>query len=192
MAAKLPMGVVRSGELLPDFTSVLDDNHTQGPLSSNDVREPVNGDFAFHKGQDFNDETLGRDGKREMPHRYEPVRNDLAHLRSALPFVPIIPIPKTRWALALGAGNAGFIRVPEQAVLMKLTGITAFYWNNNSQADGQDSVAAQTSGNPGEGVDNLANFSTDWMYCYGARQIGVRSIAANNQIVAQFLMRDEI
>lgn len=126
------------------------------------------------------------------PHAH-PIRNDLLRLRTRLPFVPIMPFPRSNYIAKLAPGVAQTINIPDGAVLMKLTGMVPFFASEKGAADGIDSVTAQGTGNPMFSVNSLMPASSDdWFYCTNFKALSVISFAIGNIVGAQFILKDEI
>lgn len=121
------------------------------------------------------------------------IRDDIARLRHRLPFVPVFPWPKASVLLNLGQNVSGDIRIPDQAVLMKISGQASFLMNEKGSADGKTSTQAMTVGNPSESADTLVGLETDWLYCANMREVSVRNPNAVAQFIgARFIFRDQI
>lgn len=122
-----------------------------------------------------------------------PVADDIAKLRTELPFVAVLPIPRQAFSIAVGLNITGEIIIPAQAVLMKLSGLTPFAMSVLGAADGNTSAQSAAVGNDPMSADQLvAALETDWLYCYGVKNVSVRSFAAGNRVGARFIMRDQI
>lgn len=123
-----------------------------------------------------------------------PVRADLADLRCNMPFVPVVPFPKASYRIDLaGAGDRDEILIPDQAVLMKVSAVGAFFMSINGLPDGRTSKLAEGDGNDRFSGDQLVTeAATDWLYVAGLKTIGVRTIGAANKIGARFIYRDQI
>lgn len=122
-----------------------------------------------------------------------PVAEDMANLRANLPFVSIVPWPKSSFLVTLAQNIAAEIRVPDNAVLVKISGQASFLFTEKGSADGKTSALAQAQGNPSGAADILASGETEWMYCAGLRSFSVRNPNATEQLIgARFIFRDEI
>lgn len=122
-----------------------------------------------------------------------PVADDLANLRANLPFVSIVPFPKASFLLSLAVNTSGDVVIPDNAVLVKLSGQASFLFTEKGSADGKTSALAQAQGNPATAVDVLASGETEWLYCAGLKTISVRNPNATTQLIGgRFIFRDEI
>lgn len=122
-----------------------------------------------------------------------PVADDMANLRANLPFVSIVPWPKSSFLVNLAKDTSDEIRIPDNAVLVKLSGQASFFFTEKGKSDGKTSALAQTQGNPSGAADVLASGETEWMYCAGMRSVSVRNPNDAAQFIgARFIFRDEI
>lgn len=122
-----------------------------------------------------------------------PVRDDIAGLRCNLPFVPILPFPRASFIVSLATGITGDIKIPDNAVLVKLVGQFPFFLTDKGAANGNTSAQEATNGNNQFSADILIALESDWYYIAQMKSLSVRNPNATTQFIgARFIMRDEV
>lgn len=119
------------------------------------------------------------------------VKDDTADIRCNLPFVPVLPFPRAATIVKPVINVAIDIAIPDNSVLMKVSGLAPFFLSQNGQASGQDAATSSANGNPPGSCDVLIPAASDWILVSGKRMVSVMSPTAANSIGASFITRDQ-
>lgn len=121
------------------------------------------------------------------------VRDDVAHLRCNMPFLPIVPFPRVSNVVKPAAGAAIDIPIPDNAVMCKLHGSAGFFVSQNGNANGNDMIASSAAGNPPGSCDVFIASESPWYLVSGKRMLSVFNPNAGIiSVGAQFITRDQI